>query len=189
MSSEVTVLLEKIRHGDDEAANDLFRAVEEQLRAIAAKRRAGFAPGMDAPVTLLVNEAFLRVLGADAAPIDRLEFFKFAAVKVQDLLIEIARRESAKKRGGDREGTPVPADGVAAGSPEHSNLLTDLRDSLDRFERFAPEEATVFRFRYFLDCSFEETAEILGLSSDQAKRRYKRAKMWLQKDLKDYTGA
>ncbi len=187
MPGDVTLLLNRVGQGELQAANQLFRLVESELRAIAARLRSGFDPGMDAPVTLLVNDAFLRLAGPDIAPADRREFFRFAAVKIHNLLVEIHRRERAEKRGGGMARVAEIPDDLYAGAPDSGPMLVDLQDALDRFEGFAPEDALLFRVRFFLGCTFEETAEILDLSVDQAKRSFKRSKTWLKHALKDYT--
>jgi RNA polymerase sigma factor (TIGR02999 family) len=168
VSGDITLLLRRVDQGDRDAADQLFRRVEADLRAIAGKRRQAFPPGMDASTTLLVNEAFCRLLGSSegnaAAPADRKAFFRFAATKIHNVLVEIARREQAKKRGGGRarvEGAELLD--VAAAPDNDAELLIDLENALDRFEQFAPDDALLFRIRYFLGCTFEETAEVVGV--------------------------
>jgi RNA polymerase sigma factor (TIGR02999 family) len=180
---DITLLLRRANAGDRDAADHLFRRIEADLRAIAGKRRRSFPARLDAPTTLLIDEAFCRLLGGPAeaaSPADRREFFRFAATKIHNLLVELARAERAQKRGGGRERVDAePADG-RAGVADDQDLLVDLQEALARFEAFAPQDASVFRVRYFLDCTFEETAEILGVSASEAKRGFARAKLWLQ---------
>lgn len=191
MPSEITLLLQRIEQGDRDAADQLFRRVEADLRAIASRRRRAFPLRLDAPTTLLVNEAFCRLLGdspeAAAVPGDRRAFFRFAATKIHNILVEITRSDQAKKRGGDRERLEAGhLEGLAGAVANESQLLIDLQAALERFETFAPEDALLFRIRFFLDCTFEETAEILGISPSEAKRSFQRARMWLQQQLQEY---
>jgi hypothetical protein len=39
---------------------------------------------------------------------------------------------------------------------------------------------------YFLGCTFEEMANLVGGSATQAKRSYELAKLWLRRKLKEY---
>jgi RNA polymerase sigma factor (TIGR02999 family) len=190
MAGEITLLLQRANGGDRDAADQLFRRVEAELRAIAARRRQQFPPGLDAGTTLLIDEAFCRLVGgraeAAACPTDRREFFRFAATRIHNLLVDLARAEGARKRGGGRE--RVDADPIDPGafSASDISLLVDLQEALARFETFAPRDAELFRVRYFLDCTFEEAAGLVGVSVAEAKRGFGRAKLWLQRQLRGY---
>ncbi len=190
MDEPIILLLRQAVLGDSQAADRLFRLVEQDLRAIAVRAKQGFPADMDAPTSLIVNEAFLRMLSRakldQAVPEDRRQFFCFAATKIHNLLVEIARHKRARKRGGDL----VPAEeGVLEGvqSPfENPEVLMDLEAALEKLERFAWEEATVFRTRWFLGCTFDEIATILNISATSAKRGYASARAWLKITLKEY---
>jgi RNA polymerase sigma-70 factor (ECF subfamily) len=58
----------------------------------------------------------------------------------------------------------------------HDEALTSL------FE-FDPRKARVVELRYFGGLSVEETAEVLGISPETAKRDWKTAKAWLFGEL------
>ena len=189
---EVTLLLQKAGHGDRQAADELYRLVEKDLRAIAGKRKQRFANPSDGSTTVLVDDAFFKLVGGNATtwqPGDRGKFFSYVANKIHDLLVEAARAKLAQKRGGDRQQLDVAAlDPASPGSEalDESDFMIDLRDALDRFEVFAEQEARAFRIYYFLGCTFDETADILQVSATEVKRRIRKAQMWLQRELKGY---
>jgi RNA polymerase sigma factor (TIGR02999 family) len=188
---DVTLLLQRASGGDRDAADALYRLVEKDLRAIAGKRKRRFE-NPEGSTTILVDDAFCKLVGGDATvwrPGDRGKFFSYAANKIHDLLVDAARAQLAQKRGGDRVQVDVEAlDPAAPGAEalEQTDFLIDLKDALDRLEKFAPREAAVFRIRYFLGCTFDETAEVLQLSATEAKRLLSKAQMWLQRELKGY---
>jgi RNA polymerase sigma factor (TIGR02999 family) len=189
--NEITVLLRQADEGDREAANRLFVLVEADLKAIARRRKRLGPAVADASTTSLVDKAFLQLVGREISPWDpgdRKKFFGFVSKKIQELLLKAVRSERAAKRGGERRRVPLDNDEVAAGPAGGSNpdLQIDLKEALDAFERFAPEDALLFRFRYYLACTFQEAAEVLGLSATEAKRRYERARLWLQDKLRGY---
>ena len=68
----------------------------------------------------------------------------------------------------------------------HLELLIDLKDALLRFQQFARDDAILFRIRFFLECTFEETADIMGTSKTEAVRSYQRTQLWLRRELKEY---
>jgi RNA polymerase sigma factor (TIGR02999 family) len=193
MPGDITLLLRRANEGDRAAADQLFRRVEADLRAIAGNRRRQFSADLDAGITLLFDEAFCRLVGgpAEAAgcPADRRAFFRFAATRIHNLLVDLARAERAQKRGGGRERVEADPADPAAWSTEDVDLLVDLHEALARFETFAPRDAALFRVRYFLDCTFEEAADVVGVSVSEAKRGFGRAKLWLQQQLRGYNDA
>lgn len=189
---EVTLLLQKAESGDRAAADALYRLVEKDLRAIAGKRKQRFENPLDGSTTVLVDDAFLRLVGNDATtwqPGDRGKFFSYVANKIHDLLVDAARARLAQKRGGDRKQVNVEAlDPAAPGSAaaEETDFMIDLKNALDRLEAFAPTEAQAFRIYYFLGCTFDETADLLKVSATESKRLLRKAQMWLQRELKGY---
>jgi RNA polymerase sigma factor (TIGR02999 family) len=189
---EVTLLLQKASSGDRAAANELYRLVEKDLRAIVGKRKRRFDNPAEGSTTVLVDDAFCKLVGRDVTvwqPGDRGKFFSYAANKIHDLLVEAARARLAQKRGGDRQRLDVNAlDPASPGalSLEDSDFILDLKNALDRLDDFASDEALAFRIYYFLGCTFDETAEILQVSATEIKRLCKKAQMWLQRELRDY---
>jgi RNA polymerase sigma factor (TIGR02999 family) len=189
---DVTLLLQQAGRGDRGAADALYRLVEKDLRAIAGKRKRRFEDPGDCPTTVLVDDAFCRLVGQDVTTWqagDRGKFFSYVANKVHDLLVEAARARLAQKRGGGRRPVDVTAlDPAAPGSAalDESDFMIDLKDALDRLDAFAPQEATAFRIYYFLGCTFDETAPLLQVSATEAKRLLRKAQLWLQRELKGY---
>ncbi len=184
---EVTLLLQKAGGGDRAAADELYRLVEKDLRAIAGKRKQRFDNPQDASTTVLVDDAFCRLVGGNATtwqPGDRGKFFSYAANKIHDLLVEAARARAAQKRGGDRLAMDVAA--LDPGALQENDFMIDLKNALDRMDQFAAPEAAAFRIYYFLGCTFDETADILQVSATEVKRLTRKAQMWLQRELKGY---
>ncbi len=191
-AGEVTVLLQRAGNGDRAAADALYRLVEKDLRAIAGKRKQRFAASPEGSTTVLVDDAFCKLVGSDVTtwqPGDRGKFFSYMANKIHDLLVDAARAKLAQKRGGERKQLDIdvldPAKPASA-ELEDSDFIVDLKDALDRLEKFALHDAVAFRIYYFLGCTFDETAAILGVSATEVKRLVKKAQMWLQRELKGY---
>jgi RNA polymerase sigma factor (TIGR02999 family) len=189
---EVTILLQRASTGDRAAADALYRLVEKDLRAIAGKRKQRFDNPHDGSTTILVDDAFRKLVGNDVTVWqagDRGKFFSYVANKIHDLLVDAARARLAQKRGADRQQLDIAAlDPAEPGSQalEETDFMIDLKDALDRLEEFAPQEALAFRVYYFLGCTFDETAGILQVSATEAKRLHRKAQMWLQRELKGY---
>ncbi len=191
-AGEITLLLQQAERGESGASDQLFRLVESDLKAIARKRKRSAPAGHEASTTLLVDEAFMRLVGRDASkwePGDRRKFFGFASNKIHDMLLKAARAQQTAKRGGGRKQVEHEDEVVAAdrgGAVNDVDALIDLKDALDRFERFAADDALCFRLRFFLGSTFEESAQVIGVSVTEAKRGYERARLWLANELKEY---
>jgi RNA polymerase sigma factor (TIGR02999 family) len=189
---EVTVLLQRANNGDRVAADELYRLVERDLRAIAGKRKQRFENPLDGSTTVLVDDAFCKLVGKDITnwqPGDRGKFFSYVANKIHDLLVDAARSQAAHKRGGDRRQVDMEAfDPAAPGSQMalETDFMIDLKNALERMESFAPKESHAFRIYYFLGCTFDEAAEVLQVSATETKRLVRKAQMWLQRELKGY---
>lgn len=184
---DVTLLLQRADAGDRQAADHLYRLVEPDLRAIAGRRKRGHGSPLEASTTVLVDDAFLRLVGGEVTawqPGDRGKFFSYAAVRIHDMLVDAARARHAQKRGGDRR--RVDLDVLSPAAEEDSDFVIDLHDALARLAAFAPTEVDAFRIYYFLGCTFDETADALGVSATEAKRRCKKAQLWLQRELKGH---
>jgi RNA polymerase sigma factor (TIGR02999 family) len=187
---EITLLLQRADRGEKEAAEQLFRMVEKELKAIASKRKQAVAPHRDITITGLVDEAFCRLVGQQATVWqagDRRKFFSYAATKIHNLLVNMLKAEGAAKRGRGRQRVGAEViDSLEGGTGpvDQLELLLDLQTALDEYVDFAEADAIIFRIRYFLNCTFEETAEIVGVSVTEAKRSFARSRLWLQRRLR-----
>ena len=181
--SEVTRILERVEHGDPLAADELLPLVYRELRRLAAHKMAGEAPGHTLKPTALVHEAWLR-LGADAQPgwQNRAHFFAAAAEAMRRILIERARRKHREKRGGGAEHVDVAELEIAAPLGNEEESLA-IHETLDRLAAQDARKAEVVKLRYFVGLSFEETAEVLGISVPTAKREWAYARAWLHQEI------
>src|SRR5690349_1719670 len=101
-TSEITQVLQAIRHGQHPASQELLPLVYDELRRLAAARMAQEAAGQTLQATALVHEAWLRMVGdGDRTWENRAHFFGAAAEAMRRILIENARRKSRLKRGGN----------------------------------------------------------------------------------------
>src|SRR5262245_47003758 len=130
--SDVTRILEAIDAGDTHAASELLPLVYDELRRLAAAQMAGEKPGHTLDATALVHEAYLRLVG-DQHFDNRGHFFAAAAEAMQRILIDHARRKSARKRGGDHGLAAVDPDRLPA-PPDDADSWIDLDSALTAFE-------------------------------------------------------
>ncbi|MDB5350304.1 MAG: sigma factor [Planctomycetota bacterium] len=156
-----------------------FPRVYEELRRLAAGKLANERAGHTLDATALVHEAFLRI--GDAAFAERSDFLRAAAVAMQRILVDHARRKRAAKRGGyARKFDLDEADCAVASDPD---TILDIDGALLRLAAEDATSAEVARFRLFAGLSIEEAAEALGLSRATAYREWAYARSWLTAEL------
>src|SRR4029450_8114047 len=103
LMSDVTRVLQSVEAGDPNATAQLLPLVYDELRRLAAARMAHEEPGQTLQATALVPEAWLKLAGADRQQWGgRARFSGAAAEAMRRILIDQARRKSARKRGGDQ---------------------------------------------------------------------------------------
>ncbi len=101
---QITHLLQGVRDGDREAAEQLLSHVYRELRTIAGRLMAGEAPGHTLQPTASVHEAWLRLMGGKNQPFpDRAYFFAAVGEAMRRILVENARRKQRLKHGGNLE--------------------------------------------------------------------------------------
>ena len=187
----ITRLLNAADAQDAQAADELYRLVKDDLQRIARKRKrvVGVDAGIDASTTALVDDAFCRLVGRDETTWrkgDRRKFFSYISKKIHGDLIDLIRREKADKRGGQLQREDLGDNRPAPVPDNYLQMLIELQAALDKFEQFDPEGAVLVRYRHFLGCTFEEAAELLGMSKTETIRTHQDAMLWLKRELKEY---
>lgn len=175
--SDVTVLLDAIREGDESAYDRLIPLIYDDLRRLAASRMRRERPDHTLQPTELVNEAFLRLAGGPSRWENRAHFFGAAAEAMRRVLIDHARKRSSQKRGGGAEHVTFQDLAVQAEDPEVDLLALD--DALTALAEVDPRLSQVVHLRYFAGLSVEETAELLQVSPATVKRDWTYARAWL----------
>ena len=180
---EVTQLLRAWSEGDADAFDRVLPLVYEELHRMAARYMAGERSSITLQATALVNELCLRLLGWDAVRWqNRGHFFGVSARMMRLVLVDIARRRLADRRGGP-DAVRVPLDGVdvAASEPGADLLAVDM--ALEMLAVEDPRKAQVVELRFFGGLSIEETAEALGVSARTVHTDWAFARAWLYRTL------
>jgi RNA polymerase sigma factor (TIGR02999 family) len=194
LSHDVTVALEAVRRGDPRAAENLLKAVYDELRELAharMTREPGRGAGMTLEATALVHEAYLRVVGSQEGGREpqrwenRGHFFGAAALAMRRILVERARHRRRIKHGGglDRVELDDAADSISHTDPNDGTDLIALDEALEKLEKLDPRKAKVVSLRYFGGLSVEETAAAMDLSTATVKNDWAFAGAWLHREL------
>jgi RNA polymerase sigma factor (TIGR02999 family) len=182
--SDVTRILSAIEAGDPHAAEQLLPLVYEELRQLASQKMAQEKPGQTLQATALVHEAYLRLVGGEAASHwnSRGHFIAAAAEAMRRILVDNARRKQTEKHGGKRKRLDFSqAEPISQADPEE---VLDLDEALTILAGEDPEAAKVAKLRLFAGLSVEEAAQALGASRAHAYRQWTYARAWLQARLR-----
>ena len=184
---DVTQLLHAWRDGDHAAFEQLVEAVYAELHRIARRCMAGERAGHNLQPTALVNEAYMRLVGAqDVQWQNRQHFLSMAARQMRRVLVDIARAKNFQKRGGHAVHITFDHDLPAVQEPGRD--LVALDDALEALSKVDERKARVVEMRFFGGLSVEESARTLDVSVDTVMRDWKFAKAWLLRELRGGEG-
>ena len=181
--SEVTKIVNSIDSDEPTAAAELLPLVYHELRSLARDRLAKEPNTPSLQPTLLVHDAFLRLVDVPNPQNwdGRKHFFSAAAEAMRRILIEHARRKRTRKHGGNKKRIALHSSIVTA-KTAHCDVI-DLNECLMIFEANWPVHANILKLRFFAGLSIAETSKTLGMSSATTERYWTFAKAWLYSKL------
>ena len=178
----VTALLGDWSRGNRAALNQLLPLVYAELHRVAARQLRNERADHTLQPTALVHEVFIRLV--DQRHVDwqnRAHFFGVAANIMRRILVDHARRHRASKRGeGVRCVSIDEAQDVAAAN---EMPILALDHALERLATLDGELAKIVELRAFGGLTIEEAAHVLGVSPSTAKRAWRTARAWLNREL------
>jgi RNA polymerase sigma-70 factor (ECF subfamily) len=179
---DITGMLAAWSGGDADALDRLMDLVYPELRRIARKYLERRRAGESLESAALANEAYLKLVGSGGIRCEnRTHFLALCSQIIRRILVDHARRRGLAKRGGDA--FRVPLDEVLLAAETRGIGVLALDEALNSLARIDPRKGRVVELRYFSGLSIEETAEVLSISADTAKRDWRMAKAWLIAEL------
>lgn len=181
-SGDVTALLRLWSDGDQQAFDRLIPLVYDELHRMALRYLAGERSNASLQATALVNEVCLRLLGWDQARWqNRGHFFGVSAQMMRRVLVDIARRRLADRRGG--EVVRVPLDAVELPASERDTDFIAIDRALEKLAAEDARKARVVELRFFGGSSMEEIARALDVSIRTVHSDWAFARAWLYREL------
>ena len=179
---DVTALLGDWSRGNRTALNQLLPLVYAELRRVAARQLRGERANHTLQPTALVHEVYIRLIGQRQVDWqNRAHFFGVAAQVMRRILVDHARRHGAFKRG---EGIPcVSIDDAKEVATSNGIAILALDQALAGLEKVDSELARIVELRAFGGLTIEEAAHVLSVSPSTAKRDWRTAKAWLNREL------
>jgi len=182
--ARITQLLHEWRDGRHDALERLIPLVYEELHTLASRHLSREWRHDRPQTTTIVNEAYVKLFGQrDVDWQNRGHFFAIAAQLMRRILVDHARRQLRRKRGGGGVVEPLDEQLAAPGAPVDAVDALDLDRAIQKLERLDPDQSRIVEMRFFGGLTVEETAAALGISSATVKREWALAKGWLYREL------
>lgn len=179
---EVTSLLAAWGKGNQNALNELMPLVYSELHRMARRAWSSQDQGNTLQPTALINEAYLKLAGAESASFqNRSHFFAVACTAMRQILVNHAKSRLAGKRGSGQ--VKLSLDDVQPAVHQEAAEVLALHEALERLQALDARKGRVVEMRYFGGLSIEETAEALGVSVITVNRDWRLARTWLIREM------
>lgn len=170
-------LIDRIKRGDHAARRELLDRACNRLRRLVARLFSGSFAGLQHRHELdsVVHETWLRLAQAldKVDPPTVADFFRLAAHKTRQVLLDMAERERRKLQ---REGLGIGDDSRSGqvGEPGQQTLdparLAQWTEFHKQVADLHDDERAVFEMHYYLDLPQVEIAKLLDLPPRQVSR-------------------
>ena len=199
-------------------SEEVLPLVYQELRALAAsmlageRERGGVAGGVTLQPTVLVHEAYLRLLGPQNAEGDaphhspdwdgRRHFFGAAAIAMRRILIDRARHLKGLAGhvrgdgGASIEDRSLPCfaeeekavgggqgESFGMGGGSGADSMLDLDAAMDALAAVDTRRHEVVMLRFFAGLTVEQTAQVLSVSPATVKNDWAFARAWLLREI------
>jgi RNA polymerase sigma factor (sigma-70 family) len=177
--NDVTELLHKVRTGDREAWDELYRLTEPELRKLARHWISRKGGPVRVQTTEVIQDAFIKLMRIHSPDWPhRGAFYMFASRNILWALIRLLPPSPDPTNEPTVDGLPAPDSGLAL------ETLQTLKNALDDLERDLSEQhRAVVELRFMCECTLDDIADQLTISRDKAFRMSKIALQYLHEKL------
>lgn len=180
---DVTGLLRRWQEGDQDSLDALLPHVYAELRRIAVHELRSNHGHETLQPTALINDVFVRMLGAQSLDIgNRKHLFTTAAKIMRQVLIDRARAQNREKRGGGHWQRVDFIETMALPIEQNTDLPA-LDQALNALAELSPRMAQIVELRYFTGVEVSDVARLLELEERTVYRDWAMARAWLRQRL------
>jgi RNA polymerase sigma factor (TIGR02999 family) len=178
----VTRLLVQWREGSDEALNELIPLVYSELHRIADRHLRNERESPTLQATMLIHEAYMKLVGADVRWEGRKHFLAIASNNMRRVLVDHARSRSRAKRGGKDAVSVTLTNAIAAEAGDQVDIIA-VDQALEKLAGFDERKAKIIELHFFGGLTYDEIADIMEISPATVHRDLRMAKSWLYTEL------
>lgn len=177
---DITQVLQRLGSNAADPVRDLLPMLYAELKEMAERQFRSQRKDHTLQPTVLVHEAFLKLVGRDARWQDRKHFFAVASTAMRQILVNHARDRSALKRGGANKPVSIEHDPAAKETP--LDVLA-LDEAMKKLAQIDPRKHQVVELRYFGGLSVEEVAEVMDISRSTVEADWRVARAYLASQI------
>jgi RNA polymerase sigma factor (TIGR02999 family) len=183
-SSELTVILQRVKHGDESAQAELFAVALDELHDAASALMHQERSTHTLQPSALINEAAIRLIRANALESmpDRAYFFGSMIRAMRHVLIDHARSKKARRRQGSQPAVSLDY-AIDVMERQAGVDLVALDDALQELTNQRDRTGQIVELRFFGGMSHQEIADQLNLSLATINREWRYARAWLRDRL------
>jgi RNA polymerase sigma factor (TIGR02999 family) len=185
-AGSLTERLQLFMQGDASVTDALLHEVLPKLHAIAIrelKRERYMAP---LSKTELIHEVWISNLSKRGWQIrNRGHFYALASLAMRHVLIDLARKRLAERRGGGDSPLSLEESGGILGAAGHDAAqIVEIGILMERLEASDPDAARIVDMHYFSGFTLDEIAAETGLTFRQVRLRWEKGQKWLKRMLR-----
>jgi RNA polymerase sigma-70 factor (ECF subfamily) len=180
----VTRLLKEWGGGNKDALHELIPLVYQQLRNMASICLRSQHRDYTLSTTVLVQEAYSRLVDANVDWQDRVQFFAVSARLLRRILVDYAKSNHRQKR--QRRGT-TPLDEAILIGPRTADGIVAIDAALHRLATHDQRKSEIIELLCFGGLTHDEAAAALKIPPAAVNRELKMAKAWLHRELKQHS--
>ena len=179
---EITEQLIRIKMGDEDAQEKLYRIVYEKLQQVAAYELSKERNDHTMNRTDLVHETFLKLINLnDIEWNDRRHFFGIAARAMKQILIDHARKKLSAKRGNNPRHIELNEEILKLNN--QSSEIIEISEALEELRSVDERLAEVVDLRFFAGLSMDDIGDVMEISRSTVNRDWVKARAWLYSRL------
>jgi len=186
--------IRRLNAGDDLARSELLNLTNDRLVKLAHRIKQSFpSVGRWEQTEDISQHASLKLYEAlqGVQLVDARHFFRLAAKKIRETLLDLARHYQGPHGTGANHATIPPAgqdsfaynpldQGEMTGDPGRIAEWTEMHNTI---EALPDEYREMFDLLWYHELSQDEVARLIGLSTRQVKRRWRDAKLMLAEKM------
>jgi RNA polymerase sigma factor (TIGR02999 family) len=154
----------------------MFVSEYDKLKRIAEAKLFNEPGDISITATVLVHETYLKLRNVPSFE-DKDHLLRAAAVAMQRVLIDHARKKNAQKRPSSL--VRISLDQLSVKDGTQTDTWITVQEGLDKLDAEDKRCAAVAKLRLLSGLSIAESAEVLSTSRAQAYREWAYAKAWL----------
>lgn len=180
-SQQVTRVLRELRDRPELFNERLFPLLYQVMKRIARKQLSGERDAHTLQPTVLVHEAYLRLVGSEQEWENRAHFLGCASNVMRQILIDYARKRTSAKRGSGA--VQVPLEDHAVRTALSLDEILAVNEALNRLKEFDPLKEELVKLKFFGGLTIAEAAKVAGISLTSAKDHLRAAQAWMNREL------